>query len=227
MPPGARFPTFIQQWTAGQSNEAHQAALHGMTIRASVGTIFVHEERNHVLLDNPQPTDFMLQAAVTLGESTDEGRIVEATSIPWLAFFAYARRHPDKLHEIGWRVWEEIIAAAYQEAGYRVTLTPRSGDKGVDVIAARSGVVTVRYFEQVKAYKPDNLVTLDDVSSMLGVLQREPNVSRGIVTTTSGFAPGVLTDPSITKFMPYRLDLRARDGLIAWLEEMTKGKPAT
>ena len=50
-------------------------------------------------------------------------------------------------------------------------------------------VVSVRYLDQVKAYAPGNLVTLDQVHSMLGVLGAAVNVSKGIVTTTSDFAP--------------------------------------
>jgi restriction system protein len=224
---GMTLPSLIQQWY-DQASDAHYVALHGSTIRSRAGTLTPSGgERNDALLDTAPSPEFMLQAAVTLGESTAEGRIVEATSIPWLAFLEYAKNHVHELHEIGWRKWEEIIAGSYQEAGYTVTLTPRSGDKGRDVVAELHGIVTVRYFEQVKAYKPGNLVTLDDVSSMLGVLAREPNVSRGIVTTTSGFAPGVLTDASITRYIPYRLDLRGRDELLAWLEQVAKGKRAT
>jgi restriction system protein len=52
---------------------------------------------------------------------------------------------------------------------------------------------------------------------MIGVLTLEGNVSKGIITTTSDFAPGVLADENIKRFMPYRLELKARDGLLEWL----------
>jgi hypothetical protein len=58
-----------------------------------------------------------------------------------------------------------------------------------------------------KAYAPGNPVTLDQVHSMLGVLSAQPNVSKGIITTTSDFAPGVYTDAEVQRFTPYRLDL--------------------
>ena len=63
-------------------------------------------------------------------------------------------------------------------------------------------------------------MTFEEVSAMLGVLSTRPNVSKGIVTTTSAFAPGVLTDPELARFMPHRLELKARDTLIPWLQSL-------
>jgi restriction system protein len=58
------------------------------------------------------------------------------------------------------------------EAGFdEVTLTPRSGDLGRDVIAVKRGLGTVRVIDQVKAYGPSHLVTADDVRALLGVLR--------------------------------------------------------
>lgn len=49
--------------------------------------------------------------------------------------------------------WEEILAAAYDKAGFdEVILTPRSGDLGRDVIAIRKGFGSVKLIEQAKAY---------------------------------------------------------------------------
>jgi restriction system protein len=52
---------------------------------------------------------------------------------------------------------------------------------------------------------------------MIGVLSINANVSKGLVTTTSSFAPGVLQDPDIARFMPYRLELKGRELLLEWL----------
>jgi restriction system protein len=98
-----------------------------------------------------------------------------------------------------------------------VILTPRSNDRGRDVIATWKGIGSVRLFEQVKAYGPTQRVNADDVRAMLGVLEIGGNVSKGIVTTTSEFAPGIEQDLGIARLMPYRLELRPRDALIDWL----------
>jgi len=118
-----------------------------------------------------------------------------------------------------------MIAGAYAEQGFEVVLTPRSNDKGRDVIATSRGVGSIRYFDQVKAYGPGRLVTADDVRAMIGVLAIEGNVSKGIITTTSAFAPGILTDEGIQRLMPYRLELKARDALLEWLGGIAASSP--
>jgi restriction system protein len=174
-----------------------------------------HESKINVLLN--APTNYLLQAVVVPGEETEEGQIIEAVTLPWFKLIDLLIDDPNVVYQLDWRKWEEIIAGAYAQKGFDVVLTPRSGDKGRDVIATSRGFGCVRYFEQVKAYSPGRLVTADDVRAMLGVLTAEGNVSKGIVTTTSNFAPGILADENIKRFMPYRLELKPREKLLEWL----------
>ena len=127
------------------------------------------------------------------------------------------QKDPAAIYQIGWRTWEELIAGAYTREGFEVILTPRSNDKGRDVIATKSGVGAVRFFDQVKAYAPHRVVDADEVRAMLGVLTAEANVSKGIITTTSQFAPGVWRDENIQRLMPYKLELKDREKLLPWL----------
>ena len=125
--------------------------------------------------------------------------------------------------QISPRTWEEMIAAAFDQDGYdEVTLTPRSGDRGRDVIAVKNGVGCIRIIDSVKAYKPSHLVKHDDVRALLGVLSGDPKASKGIVTTTSDFAPGIATDPLIAPFMPTRLELMNGEKLKSWLATLSK-----
>src|SRR5437868_3825685 len=113
------------------------------------------------LLFEPQPTtpSLTLKAVLTFGAADQEGRIVEAVSLPWFDILELLQRDPDAAYQFDSRVWEEIIAGAYTRAGFdEVILTPRSGDKGRDVIATKSGVGSIRIFDQVKAYMPGHLV---------------------------------------------------------------------
>jgi restriction system protein len=159
----------------------------------------------------------LLQAVVIPGEKVPEGQLVEAVAIPWFEIIRLFVTEPDVIYQLDWRKWEEIIAGAYKQQGFDVVLTPRSNDKGRDIIATSQGVGCIRYFDQVKAYGPNNFVTADDVRAMIGVLTLEPNVSKGIITTTSDFAPGILEDDNIKRLMPYRLELKPRDQLLDWL----------
>lgn len=231
-PPGspgpAAFPPgrgFYEQWWS-QDREAYEIAVRVANRTRTAAIIAAEVQRNELIFNppveliQPPPLEVMLQAVVTLGEQVDEGHVIEAVTLPWMEFLAHIKRDSGIVHQIDWRKWEEIIAAAYRQAGYSVVLTHRSGDKGRDIIATKSDLLSVRYFDQVKAYAAGHLVTLDQVHSMIGVLSSAHNVSKGIITTTSDFAPGVYADREVQQFMPYRLDLRPQKRLLEWLTEV-------
>jgi restriction system protein len=50
----------------------------------------------------------------------------------------------------------------------------------------------------------------------------DQNISKGVVTTTSQFAPGIRLDPGLKALMPYRLELKDGDQLVRWLTELHK-----
>jgi restriction system protein len=56
---------------------------------------------------------------------------------------------------------------------------------------------------------------------MLGVITGADNVSKGVVTTTSNFAPRLAEDPYIRKYLPFRLELKPRDVLFPWLQSLS------
>ena len=172
---------------------------------------------------NPSP-GVLLQAVVVPGEKTTEGQIIEAVAIPWFTIIDLIQRDPAVIYQLDWRKWEEMIAAAYKQQGFDVVLTPRSNDRGRDIIASSKGIGCIRYFDQVKAFGPGHLVTADDVRAMIGVLDIEGNVSKGVITTTSDFAPGVTADPNIQRFMPYRLELKPREALLDWLRSIVAAR---
>ena len=86
------------------------------------------------------------------------------------------------------------------------------------MIATKPGYGSIRIFDQIKAYKKGHEVTADEVRSLLGVLAIQENVSKGIVTTTSHFAPGIYEETK--KFMPYRLDLKDGKQLVEWFRSL-------
>ena len=87
-------------------------------------------------------------------------------------------------------------------------------------IAIKKGIGSVRIIGSVKAYKPGHLVKHDDVRALAGVLMGDQQASKGIVTTTSGFAPGIEHDPFLRPLMPYRLELMDGKTLQKWLENL-------
>jgi restriction system protein len=103
-----------------------------------------------------------------------------------------------------------------------VTLTPRSGDHGRDVIAIKHGVGCIKIIGSVKRYAAGNLVSYNDIRALLGVMLGERNASKGIITTTSDFPPKVAEDPFIGPFLPTRLELMNGVALQRWLADLSR-----
>lgn len=164
----------------------------------------------------------LLQTVVEFGETTEEGKLIKAVAVPWFEIVKILEKNPMAAFEIPPDKWEEIIAGAYRHAGFdEVTLTPRSGDYGRDVIAVKKGIGTVRVIDQVKAYKPGHLVTANDVRALVGVLHGD-GASKGFLTTTSDFAPKLAVDPLMSQFVPSRIELINGEKLLKRLIELVE-----
>lgn len=74
----------------------------------------------------------------------------------------------------------------------------------------------------MKAYAPNRLVDRAHVHEMLGVLNTEANVSKGIIATTSDFAPRIEEAPGMKQVLPYRLELINGEGLQRWLADLSE-----
>jgi restriction system protein len=173
----------------------------------------------------PPPPELLVKALLEFGDPTCEGALVTGVAVPWFEIMEMIRRDPEAIYQIAPRKWEEIIAGAYERAGFdEVVLTPQSGDKGRDVVATKRGVGSLRIFDQVKAYRSGHVVTAEEVRAMLGVITGAQNVSKAVITTTSIFAPRVETDEYIRPFIPFRLELKAREALLPWLDGLSKQK---
>lgn len=152
-----------------------------------------------------------------------EGVLIRGNSAVWYDIIAKLQSDWSQAYSLSSTRWEEIVAAAFDKAGFdEVTLTPRSGDRGRDVIAVRKGVGSIKIIGSVKAYKPGHNVSYDDVRALLGVLSGERDASKGIITTTSNFPPRILEDPFIAPFLPTRLELMNGDSLQRWLGDLLK-----
>lgn len=151
---------------------------------------------------------FSFGTIITVEKSVPDGQIIRLIDPIYSQLIEEIKNDPQIIYQIDPRKWEEIIAAAYDKAGFdEVILTPRSGDYGRDVIAIKKGFGSVKFIEQVKAYNPGHVVKADEVRALLGVLQAEQDASKAIFSTTSTFAPKIEEDKLIKPFLPYRLEL--------------------
>ncbi len=149
------------------------------------------------------------QAVIIPYEKTFEGELIRAITIPLLDIIQKIMEDPSRMYQIDPRKLEEIIAATYEQSGLfdEVTLTPRSGDRGKDLIVVKRGFGSVRFVESVKRYTPGHVVTAEEVDALIGVMNKQPQTSKGIISTTWEFAPKIMDDPDIARLVPTRLEL--------------------
>jgi len=152
---------------------------------------------------------------VKVERTVPDGQIITLVDPFYTHLIDAIKKDSNIIYQINPRKWEEIIAAAYDKAGFdEVILTPRSGDFGRDVIAIKRGFGSVKFIDQMKAYSPEHVVKADEVRALLGVLQAERDASKAIFTTTSTFAPRIEQDKFISPYLPYRLELIDKEKLL-------------
>jgi restriction system protein len=161
---------------------------------------------------------FSFGAIVRFEIAIPDGQIITLIDPVYRYLVGEIEKNPEIIYQIDSRKMEEVVAAAYAKAGFdEVILTPRSGDFGRDVIAIKKGFYSIKFIDQVKAYKEGHIVKADEVRALLGVLSGEQDASKAIFTTTSTFAPKIEEDKFIKPFLPYRLELVNKEKLITRL----------
>lgn len=96
------------------------------------------------------------------------------------------------------REFEKAVAAVYARTGRfdRVILTPRSADKGRDIILESESWGDRRVLVELKQYK-NRSVSAEQVNALIGVLSGEKRGSTSALLTTASFAPRIREHPSI------------------------------
>lgn len=167
------------------------------------------------------PTVLLSTALVRRGASTPEGDEIQGPTATWFEISRQLKRDPEFRFEFTSdpTKFEEFLAGAYKLQGWdAVTLTPRSGDKGRDVIAVTSKMSAMRVLDQAKAYSPRRLASANDVRAVFGVLRLDPGATKGIITTTSDFAPGIADE--FQKLIPYQLETKNGEQFLAWIRQV-------
>jgi restriction system protein len=175
------------------------------------------------LTEGARRATLSVSSVIVPERSTAEGILIKSTSLVWDEIVQALGDDWTLAYRLTPEQWEEIVAGAFKKAQYdEVTLTPRSGDHGRDIIAIRRGIGCVKIIGSVKRYAPGHLVGYDDIRAVLGVLSNERDASKGIITTTSDFPPRVNEDPFIAPSIPTRLELINGEALQKWLADLSK-----
>jgi len=102
------------------------------------------------------------------------------------------RLNPKEFWSLSPRKFEEIVAELLERMGYKVELTPLSGDGGFDMYAARKDHVgRFLFLVECKRYVPPHKVGVQIIRSLYGVVQQK-NANAGIIATTSFFTKGAV-----------------------------------
>lgn len=81
--------------------------------------------------------------------------------------------------------------------------------------------LAIRVIESVKRYGPNNPVGYDDVRALYCVVEAD-RASKGFLSTTSTFAPGLREDPLLKPLISPRIELVDGTLLLARLKELAK-----
>lgn len=133
---------------------------------------------------------------------------------------AYFGRHPEMLHSLPPRKFEELVASVFRQNGFTVELTPESRDGGVDIIAVQKSGLTGSslHLIECKRYLPHNTVGIGTVQRLLGVVEQH-KATKGIVVTTSSFTRDAML---VAESAQHRLVLNEYSKLTSWLAEFSK-----
>jgi restriction system protein len=95
-------------------------------------------------------------------------------------------KHPiDVLLNLSPYEFESLIAELFNEMGYKVNLTKRTHDDGIDILAVNKNITKVeKVIIQCKRYKKN--ISVKDIRELIGVVEIE-KATKGIFCTSSSF----------------------------------------
>ncbi len=103
----------------------------------------------------------------------------------------YVFEHPQALHQLTSRKFEEVMAEIYHRLGYKIELTKAVKDGGKDIILRKPDILgDFIYYVECKKYASDNPVGVGVVREFSSVVNWN-KVNAGIIATTSYFTKDV------------------------------------
>src|SRR5262249_50051773 len=128
-------------------------------------------------------------------------------------------KHPEQLHNVHPRRFEELIAELLIREGLRVELTPAIKDGGADVLAfADTPIGQHLYLIECKKYARSHPVGVELVRSLYGVVEAQ-RATAGMLVTTSSFTRGAL---KLQRTLEHRISLQPLDELTNWLRRSSQ-----
>lgn len=95
----------------------------------------------------------------------------------------------ETLRDLDPYAFERFVADLWERQGFETTVTDRSGDRGVDVIATTERPHAEKVVIQAKRNAPDNRVGTPEIQQYNSI-RRQTDADVVVVVTTSGFTAG-------------------------------------
>lgn len=136
----------------------------------------------------------------------------------------YVAKHPEALHVLKPRQFEQLIAEVMESFGFDVELTPETRDGGCDVLAVSKSVgpgkLRASYVIECKKYREDRKVGVE-VARQLLFVKNEKQFAGAIIATTSDFTSGVYD------FAARRMDFDVRnaEAVKEWCRQAVESSP--
>lgn len=125
-------------------------------------------------------------------------------------------KHPESIHQMPPRKFEELVAKLLERDGYEVLLSPQTRDGGYDVLAEVDlEIGRVLALVECKKYDPNRPVGVEVVRNLFGAMHHR-DASCGLVVTTSRFTRDAYDFQDAHR---YRIDLKDFSSLKKWLDK--------
>jgi hypothetical protein len=89
--------------------------------------------------------------------------------------------------------FESLVASVWSAMGWTTEITSSTQDRGIDIIAQKSGVVSEKLVIQAKCYSDENNVGRPEIQQYNTLKQQEQDADTVIVVTSSGFTAEALS----------------------------------
>jgi hypothetical protein len=133
----------------------------------------------------------------------------------------YLALHPEKMHDLSPRKFEELVAELFRSKGYDVEIGRGTKDQGIDIRAfQRSDIGCLLTLVQCKRYARNHKVAVDAVRQLYGVVGRD-DATTGIIVTTSTFTRDAQSEQRQLK---YRIQLAEYSNVASWLKEYPRAQ---
>ena len=170
-----------------------------------------------VVSANEQPE---IEASFDIERQYDGRSIIDCSGAVDQRIVEYFHKHPRDLTTMNRRAFEELVAELFKGFGYSVEVTQRTRDGGRDIIAVRMTEVNVRYLIECKRPDPGNIVGVQPVRQLLGVIVDE-QATKGILATTARFSRDAVI---LYERHKWELELKEYNGLLEWIRLYLQAK---